>query len=64
MSQLVVIVNRLYVPTRSSPCLGWLNMELMETKKAWEILTSAHPYIQAFALPLPKDKQRKSAHAE
>ena len=24
----------------------------------------AYPYIQAFALLLPKDKQRKTAHAE
>lgn len=30
----------------------------METKKAWEFLLLAHPCIQAFALPLYKDKQR------
>ena len=30
----------------------------METKKAWGDSTLAHPCIQAFALPLPKDKQR------
>ena len=30
----------------------------METKKAWGVSTSAHPCVQAFALPLCKDKQR------
>ncbi|MCH5307792.1 MAG: hypothetical protein J1E37_06875 [Prevotella sp.] len=30
----------------------------METKKAWEFPTFAHPCSQAFALPPYKDKQR------
>ena len=30
----------------------------METKKAWEFSTLAHPCVQAFALPPVKDKQR------
>ena len=33
-------------------------MKIMEIKKAWGVSTSAHPCIQAFALPLSKDKQR------
>ena len=33
-------------------------------KKAWELFLRAYPNCQAFALPLYKDKQRKSAHAE
>lgn len=33
-------------------------------KKTWEFFLRAHPRYQAFALPLSKDKQRKSAHAE
>ena len=32
--------------------------EMVETKKAWEFLLLAHPCVQAFALPLLKDKQR------
>jgi hypothetical protein len=31
----------------------------METKKGMGVSTSAHPCVQAFALPLPKDKQRR-----
>ena len=36
----------------------------MEKKKAWELFLRAYPRLQAFALPLLKDKQRKPAHAE
>ena len=36
----------------------------MEKKKAWELFLRAYPRLQAFALPLLKDKQHKTAHAE
>ena len=39
-------------------------MWFVEIKKAWEFFLRAYPSSQAFALPLRKDKQRKSAHAK
>ena len=36
----------------------FVNVKMAENKKAWEIYFRAHPSIQAFALPLHKDKQR------
>ena len=33
-------------------------LKFVEIKKAWEILLLAHPWSQALALPLIKDKQR------
>ena len=36
----------------------------MEIKRRGNPFLRAYPYIQAFALPLSKDKQRKPAHAE
>ena len=36
----------------------------LETKRRGSLFLRAYPYIQTFALPLPKDKQRKPAHAK
>jgi hypothetical protein len=41
-----------------------VTMVVMETKKAWDFLLLAYPRLQALALPLFKDKQRKPAHAK
>ena len=32
----------------------------METKKTWEFILCAYPYLQALALPLYEDKQHKA----
>ena len=37
---------------------------LYKRKRRGSLFFRAYPYTQALALPLPKDKQRKPAHAE